>query len=167
MRREPSLHNTFGPFRRSRDTLQLFTAEGPQQRARATPAIACASYPRSMVGRVMRACILICKYLPELGRSARRARGNGPARAFGRTQRYEGNSRPEAGFAFHFAGLRKSNRSRTGSRSVPAIRSNTSNVRQNPHNAIYRTYAKRDHLTGDVGGNFSTSEFTDAVIRHL
>jgi isocitrate dehydrogenase (NAD+) len=35
------------------------------------------------------------------------------------------------------------------------------------HNAIYRTYAGRDHLTGDVGGHSSTSEFTDAVIRHL
>ena len=35
------------------------------------------------------------------------------------------------------------------------------------HNAIYRTYAERDHLTGDVGGSSSTSEFTDAVIRHL
>jgi isocitrate dehydrogenase (NAD+) len=33
--------------------------------------------------------------------------------------------------------------------------------------AIYQTYAERDHLTGDVGGNSSTSEFTDAVIRHL
>ena len=33
--------------------------------------------------------------------------------------------------------------------------------------AIYRTYAGRDHLTGDVGGRSSTSEFTDAVIRHL
>ena len=35
------------------------------------------------------------------------------------------------------------------------------------HNAIYRTYAERDRLTGDVGGHSSTSEFTDAVIRHL
>jgi isocitrate dehydrogenase (NAD+) len=35
------------------------------------------------------------------------------------------------------------------------------------HTAIYRTYAERDHLTGDVGGSSSTSEFTDAVIRHL
>src|SRR5450759_2371351 len=35
------------------------------------------------------------------------------------------------------------------------------------HNAIYRTYVERDHLTGDVGGHSSTSEFTDAVIRHL
>jgi isocitrate dehydrogenase (NAD+) len=33
--------------------------------------------------------------------------------------------------------------------------------------AIYQTYAERDHLTGDVGGSSSTSEFTDAVIRHL
>jgi isocitrate dehydrogenase (NAD+) len=35
------------------------------------------------------------------------------------------------------------------------------------HNAIYQTYAERDHLTGDVGGQASTTEFTDAVIRHL
>jgi isocitrate dehydrogenase (NAD+) len=35
------------------------------------------------------------------------------------------------------------------------------------HNAIYRTYAERDHLTGDVGGSSTTSEFTNAVIRHL
>jgi isocitrate dehydrogenase (NAD+) len=35
------------------------------------------------------------------------------------------------------------------------------------HNAIYQTYAERDHLTGDVGGKASTSDFTDAVIRHL
>ncbi len=35
------------------------------------------------------------------------------------------------------------------------------------HSAIYLTYAERDHLTGDVGGNSSTSEFTDAVIRRL
>ena len=35
------------------------------------------------------------------------------------------------------------------------------------HKAIYQTYAERDHLTGDVGGNSSTTEFTDAVIRHL
>src|SRR5665811_1089004 len=35
------------------------------------------------------------------------------------------------------------------------------------HNAIYRTYAERDRLTGDVGGHSSTSEFTEAVIRHL
>ena len=35
------------------------------------------------------------------------------------------------------------------------------------HNAIYKVYACRDHLTGDVGGNASTSEFTDAVIRYL
>jgi isocitrate dehydrogenase (NAD+) len=35
------------------------------------------------------------------------------------------------------------------------------------HNAIYRTYADRDRLTGDVGGHSSTTEFTDAVIRHL
>jgi isocitrate dehydrogenase (NAD+) len=33
--------------------------------------------------------------------------------------------------------------------------------------AIYQTYAERDHLTGDVGGKSSTTEFTDAVIRHL
>ena len=35
------------------------------------------------------------------------------------------------------------------------------------HKAIYQTYAERDHLTGDVGGSSSTTEFTDAVIRHL
>jgi hypothetical protein len=28
------------------------------------------------------------------------------------------------------------------------------------HNAIYHTYAERDRLTGDVGGNSSTNEFT-------
>ncbi len=33
--------------------------------------------------------------------------------------------------------------------------------------AIYAVYAERDHLTGDVGGTGSTSEFTDAVIRRL
>jgi isocitrate dehydrogenase (NAD+) len=35
------------------------------------------------------------------------------------------------------------------------------------HKAIYQVYAERDHLTGDVGGKASTSEFTGAVIRHL
>jgi len=35
------------------------------------------------------------------------------------------------------------------------------------HNAIYRVYAEALHLTGDVGGKASTSEFTDAVIAHL
>jgi isocitrate dehydrogenase (NAD+) len=35
------------------------------------------------------------------------------------------------------------------------------------HNAIYRAYAEGRHLTGDVGGNASTGEFTDAVIGHL
>ncbi|HEY1497394.1 MAG TPA: isocitrate/isopropylmalate family dehydrogenase [Candidatus Solibacter sp.] len=35
------------------------------------------------------------------------------------------------------------------------------------HAAIYQTYAERDHLTGDVGGKSSTTEFTEAVIRHL
>src|SRR5437763_13076216 len=34
-------------------------------------------------------------------------------------------------------------------------------------NAIHQTYANRDHLTGDVGGSSSTSEFTNAVIRRL
>src|SRR5215469_13561143 len=34
-------------------------------------------------------------------------------------------------------------------------------------NAIHQTYAHRDHLTGDVGGSASTTEFTDAVIRRL
>ena len=33
--------------------------------------------------------------------------------------------------------------------------------------AIYQAYATGDRLTGDVGGNASTSEFTAAVIRHL
>jgi isocitrate dehydrogenase (NAD+) len=33
--------------------------------------------------------------------------------------------------------------------------------------AIYRVYETRDHLTGDVGGNSSTGEFTAAVIRNL
>jgi isocitrate dehydrogenase (NAD+) len=35
------------------------------------------------------------------------------------------------------------------------------------HKAIYEVYAERDHLTGDVGGTSSTTEFTDAIIRHL
>src|ERR1039457_1732753 len=35
------------------------------------------------------------------------------------------------------------------------------------HRAIYRVYAEGRHLTGDVGGKASTSEFRDAVIRHL
>jgi isocitrate dehydrogenase (NAD+) len=35
------------------------------------------------------------------------------------------------------------------------------------HDAIYKVYATGDHLTGDVGGAASTSEFTDAVIRRL
>jgi isocitrate dehydrogenase (NAD+) len=35
------------------------------------------------------------------------------------------------------------------------------------HNAIYQVYATADHLTGDVGGKSSTTEFTDAIIRHL
>jgi len=34
-------------------------------------------------------------------------------------------------------------------------------------NAIYQVYAAADHLTGDVGGKSSTTEFTDAIIRHL
>jgi isocitrate dehydrogenase (NAD+) len=34
-------------------------------------------------------------------------------------------------------------------------------------NAIYQVYAEGRHLTGDVGGKASTSEFTDAVIGHL
>jgi isocitrate dehydrogenase (NAD+) len=33
--------------------------------------------------------------------------------------------------------------------------------------AIYAVYAERDHLTGDVGGNATTAEFTDAIIRHI
>ena len=35
------------------------------------------------------------------------------------------------------------------------------------HNAIYKVYAEGKHLTGDVGGKASTTEFTDAVIGHL
>lgn len=35
------------------------------------------------------------------------------------------------------------------------------------HNAIERTYAESRHLTGDVGGKASTTEFTDAVIRNI
>jgi len=35
------------------------------------------------------------------------------------------------------------------------------------HNAIYQAYAEGRHLTGDVVGNASTGEFTDAVIGHL
>ena len=35
------------------------------------------------------------------------------------------------------------------------------------HNAIYQVYAEGQHLTGDVGGKASTTEFTDAVIRKL
>jgi isocitrate dehydrogenase (NAD+) len=35
------------------------------------------------------------------------------------------------------------------------------------HNAIYQTYGEARHLTGDVGGKASTTEFTDAVIGHL
>ena len=34
-------------------------------------------------------------------------------------------------------------------------------------NAIHQVYAERDHLTGDVGGSSSTTEFTEAVIRRL
>jgi isocitrate dehydrogenase (NAD+) len=34
-------------------------------------------------------------------------------------------------------------------------------------NAIRQVYAEARHLTGDVGGQASTSEFTDAVIGHL
>jgi len=34
-------------------------------------------------------------------------------------------------------------------------------------NAIRQVYAQARHLTGDVGGQASTSEFTDAVIGHL
>jgi isocitrate dehydrogenase (NAD+) len=35
------------------------------------------------------------------------------------------------------------------------------------HKAIYKTYAERDCLTGDVGGKASTTEFAEAVIRHV
>ena len=34
-------------------------------------------------------------------------------------------------------------------------------------NAIHQVYAEAKHLTGDVGGKSSTTEFTDAVIGHL
>ena len=34
-------------------------------------------------------------------------------------------------------------------------------------NAIHRVYEAGEHLTGDVGGRASTTEFTDAVIRNL
>src|SRR5450755_1292741 len=34
-------------------------------------------------------------------------------------------------------------------------------------NAIHQVYAEASHLTGDVGGKASTTEFTDAVIAHL
>jgi len=34
-------------------------------------------------------------------------------------------------------------------------------------NALEGVYAEGRHLTGDVGGKASTSEFTDAVIRHV
>jgi isocitrate dehydrogenase (NAD+) len=33
--------------------------------------------------------------------------------------------------------------------------------------AIHSVYAEGEHLTGDVGGQATTREFTDAVIRHL
>ncbi len=33
--------------------------------------------------------------------------------------------------------------------------------------AIYQVYESADHLTGDVGGNSSTAEFTDAVIARI
>jgi isocitrate dehydrogenase (NAD+) len=34
-------------------------------------------------------------------------------------------------------------------------------------NAIHEVYAEAKHLTGDVGGKASTTEFTDAIIAHL
>jgi len=34
-------------------------------------------------------------------------------------------------------------------------------------NAIHKTYAAAEHLTGDVGGKAGTSEFTDAVIGQM
>ena len=34
-------------------------------------------------------------------------------------------------------------------------------------NAIHAVYAEAKHLTGDVGGKASTTEFTDAVIGKL
>jgi isocitrate dehydrogenase (NAD+) len=33
--------------------------------------------------------------------------------------------------------------------------------------AIHQAYAEKDHLTGDVGGSASTTEFTDAVVRRV
>jgi isocitrate dehydrogenase (NAD+) len=38
---------------------------------------------------------------------------------------------------------------------------------QRLHKAIYQVYAEAKHLTGDVGGKASTTEFTDAVIAGL
>jgi len=35
------------------------------------------------------------------------------------------------------------------------------------HKAIYRVYAGARHLTGDVGGRASTTEFTEAVTGSL
>jgi isocitrate dehydrogenase (NAD+) len=35
------------------------------------------------------------------------------------------------------------------------------------HDAIYAVYAEGKHLTGDVGGKASTTEFADAVVRKL
>jgi isocitrate dehydrogenase (NAD+) len=37
----------------------------------------------------------------------------------------------------------------------------------NLQKAIYQVYAEAKHLTGDVGGKSSTTEFTDAIIQHL
>jgi isocitrate/isopropylmalate dehydrogenase len=33
--------------------------------------------------------------------------------------------------------------------------------------ALESVYAEGRHLTGDVGGNASTREFTDAVVAHI
>jgi hypothetical protein len=125
MRREPSLHNCTTHLVLS--AVAVIHYSYSQRKDRSSVPAPLRPLPVRAIhvlwsGAFCAPVILISKYLPELGRSARRARGNGPARGFGRTQRYEGNSRPGAGLAFHFAGLLKSNRSRTVSRSVPAIR---------------------------------------------
>src|SRR5689334_537789 len=41
------------------------------------------------------------------------------------------------------------------------------NAAERLQNGIHEVYAEGKHLTGDVGGKASTTEFTDAVIRRL
>src|SRR5579864_5602571 len=41
------------------------------------------------------------------------------------------------------------------------------NASRSLQSAIEKVYAEGKHLTGDVGGQASTSEFTEAVIRHM